>query len=203
MAVILFCMPECSANQVKSFSIALWQYFSKWSVSRLLISLTSTLGTSPPSLLFKLCHGFTTEVAAQFFSSKYRSCLSQPITWLHNCVTTFAIIAVMLLCCDIMRIATRLSSSVPVQVYFSLGQGRSLGIRLSDPALWLLHEPNTWRPIALLSHTGMIFSHHCLEPVVSRIVIVDTLKLEPIAFSRLFTSSVLPIIFIVNIFFHD
>ena len=29
MAVIIFCMPECSANQVKSFSIALWQYFSK------------------------------------------------------------------------------------------------------------------------------------------------------------------------------
>ena len=76
------------------------------------------------------------------------------------------------------HLTTRLSSSVPVQVYFSLGRGESLGIRLSDRAVWLLHKPNTWRPIALLtllSHTGMIFSHHCLEPVVSRIVIVDTL----------------------------
>ena len=29
MAGILFCTPECSANQVKSFCIASWQYFSK------------------------------------------------------------------------------------------------------------------------------------------------------------------------------
>ena len=44
-------------------------------------SLTYTLGTSPPSLLFESCQGLTND---------YRSCSSQPITWLHNCVATFA-----------------------------------------------------------------------------------------------------------------
>ena len=52
------------------------------------------MDTSLPSLLFKLCRRLTNEVAAHFFSSKYRSCLNQPVTWLHNCVTIFA-------CCDI------------------------------------------------------------------------------------------------------
>ena len=47
---------------------------------------------SPLLLLFKPCRGLTNEVAAQFFSSNI---VAQPITWLHNCVTMFAIIAVM------------------------------------------------------------------------------------------------------------
>ena len=49
--VILFCTLECSANQVKSFSIASWQCVSKWTI----VSVkASTFGTSLPSLLFKV-----------------------------------------------------------------------------------------------------------------------------------------------------
>ena len=42
-----------------------------------------------------------TKLQLTFFSSKYRSCSNQPITWLHNFVTIFAIIAVMSTCRDI------------------------------------------------------------------------------------------------------
>ena len=95
MAAILFCTPECNTNQVKSFSIASWQQFLKRTmvtVSR--YGVTSTLGISLPLLLFKPCRGLTNEVAAQFFSN----IIAQPIMWLHNCITTFA---VTLLCRDI------------------------------------------------------------------------------------------------------
>ena len=60
-------------------------------------------------------------------SSKYRSCSSQLITWLHNCVTTFVIIAVTLLCHDIMCESVPDS---PPPFYFSSGRGESLGTRL-------------------------------------------------------------------------
>ena len=116
-------------------------------------SFTYTLCTSPPSLLFKPCRGLTNEVAAHFFSSRYRSYLSQPIMWLHNCVCNY--------CCDIVlpryhiRIDTRLHLSQPITwlhncvttfaiiavilsccditLYFSSGRGESLGMRLTLP----------------------------------------------------------------------
>jgi len=44
-------------------------------------------------VLFEPCRGLTNEVAAHFFSSKYRSCSNPPITWLHNCVTIFAVMS--------------------------------------------------------------------------------------------------------------
>ena len=51
----VLCTSECSANQLNYFSIASWQYFSKRSmvtVNRQ--SLTYTLNTSPPLLLFEV-----------------------------------------------------------------------------------------------------------------------------------------------------
>ena len=69
-------------------------------------------GYFSPLLLFVPCHGLTNEVAAHFFSSKYRSCSNQPITWLHNCHEFCNY------CCDAflpryhVRIDTRLSPSV-------------------------------------------------------------------------------------------
>ena len=68
--MILFCTLECSASQLKSFSIASWQYFSKRNmVTGNRQSFIYTLDTSPPSLLFEPCRGLTNEVAAHFFSS--------------------------------------------------------------------------------------------------------------------------------------
>ena len=67
-------------------------------------------------------------------------------------------------------------------------------------SIWKLYKCERLHCL-LCFYTGMIFSRHCLEPVVSKIVIVDSLKLKLIATSWLFTSSVCPSwIFIVNIF---
>ena len=68
MVVSLFCTPECSASQLKSFFIASLQFFSKRNmvtVNRQ--SLTYVLGTSPPSLLFESCQGLTDAVTAHLF----------------------------------------------------------------------------------------------------------------------------------------
>ena len=93
--MILFCMPECSANQLKSFSIALWQYFWKWNMVTVKQSFTHTLGTSLP-LLYNLNSAEVSQTKLQLTFSTVP--MSQPITWLHNCVTTFAVTS---LCSDI------------------------------------------------------------------------------------------------------
>ena len=59
----------------------------------------------------------------------------------------------------------------------------------STYSVWKLYECERLHCLFVFSYTGMIFSHRCLEPVVSRIVIVDSLKLKLIATSW---SSVLP-----------
>ena len=52
------------------------------------------------------------------------SCSSQPITWLHNGVTTFVIIAVTLSCCDIM--CESIPGSPPLFLNFLLGWGERM-----------------------------------------------------------------------------
>ena len=56
------------------------------------------------------------------------SCSNQPITWLHNCVTIFAIIAVT---SKLRAAISRVNDALPLRFYFSSERGESLGTRLS------------------------------------------------------------------------
>ena len=91
MAAILFCAPNVALTNRKAPLHSFLLIFFKAEHGTVNRQSYLILDTSPPSLVFEPCRGLTKEVATHFFSSKYRSCSNQPITWLHNCVTTFAV----------------------------------------------------------------------------------------------------------------
>ena len=102
MAVILFCVPSVALTNRKALLHSFVLIFFK--AEHGAVNRQSYLDSY--WILLRCCCCLNRAVVSLMksqltFSYLFRTCSNQPITWLHNCVTTTAIIAVTSSCRDI------------------------------------------------------------------------------------------------------